>query len=114
MPWSAGRVLRFGRCRQPKQPFAAPDANDAGATRVPAINDAEGRVDQFAQEGLAKLWNDPPDVEIVGEDLCAPKDLGDEPVANLWYALRGVPLLDARQVAEGGLGEVDFGGGHGL
>jgi hypothetical protein len=64
-------------------------------------------VDQLAQEGLGKLRNDPPDVRVVGEDLHALQDLGDEPVANLRHSFCCLPLPDARQVAESGLGEAD-------
>ena len=62
-------------------------------------------MDQLAQEGLAKLGNDPPDVRVVGEDLHALEELGDEPVADLRHLFFGVPLQYARQVAEGGLSE---------
>ena len=95
MQCSTGGVLRPGRCRQPQQPFAAPDTHDADAQRVPTIDDPEGRVDQFAQKGLAKLRNDPPEIRVVGEDVHALEDLGDESVTNLRHPFCGVPCLDA-------------------
>jgi hypothetical protein len=44
---------------------------------------------------------------VLGEDLHALEDLGDEPVANLRHSFCCLPLLDARQVAESGLDEAD-------
>ena len=40
-------------------------------------------MDQLAQEGLAKLRNNPLDVRLVGETICPLEDRSDEPVANL-------------------------------
>jgi len=111
----SGRV-NLGPCRwrQPQQPLAAPNPNDADPRGFAAVDDPKRWVNQFAQEGLSELGNDAPDIRVSSEDLDPFEDLADEAVSDVRHPFFGVPRLNPRQVAERGLGETDFGNGHSL
>jgi len=66
-------------------------------------------MNQLAQEGLAELGNDAPDVRVLDKGLDALDDLGNEAVSDLRHPFFGVPCLNSRQIAECGLGEADLG-----
>jgi len=57
-------------------------------------------MDQFAQEGLAELRNDAPDLGMVGEGLDVFEDLQEESLADIWNPLLLVPFPNALQVTK--------------
>ena len=90
-----------------KQSLAAPDPHDADLAGVTAVDDPKRRPDQFPQERLRELRNDPTHVGMAGQRFDAGDDLVKQSVADLGNRLFDIPRPYGFQVSERRLGKAD-------
>jgi len=95
-----------------KHLLTAPNADDPYLFPFRPIYDPKRGMDQFSQECLPELQDDPAYARVIVEHFYSLEDLSNELVSRVRYTLFEIPTPDFFQVRDRGFRKTNGGGRH--